>query len=287
MSARALLELEIPEVVQTYGGKDVILYALGVGVGAEPLSPAHLKYTYEADLRVLPSFAVVLGHPGFWVRELDTGLDWKRLVHGEQTLTLHRPLPRSGTVTGRSRVLGVSDKGPGKGAVVFSERTILVDGIKTATVGQTLFCRGDGGIGSAGAPGPSLSPVPNRPCDHTGRMATTPQAALIYRLSGDRNPLHADPEIARAAGFDRPILHGLATYGAATHTLLETLGEAPERVRRLDCRFKAPVFPGELLATRIWRDAPGIARFQVEAVDRGIEVISHGYAEFGDVAAQT
>lgn len=283
-AAEHLLRLEIPEVEQAYDARDVILYALGVGVGADPLSPAHLRYVYEEDLKALPSFAVVLGHPGFWPRDLPTGLDWRRIVHGEQTLSVHRPLPVTGAVRSRSRILGVSDKGDGKGAVIAYARDLFIDGLLTATIGQTLFCRGDGGMGSAGEAPPALAETPARAPDAEDRLATVRQAALIYRLSGDLNPLHADPEVAASAGFSQPILHGLATYGAATFSLLNALGEDPDRLRRIDCRFRNPVLPGDTLATQIWT-AGSQVHFSVRAIERAVEVISHGYAEFGDVAA--
>lgn len=274
-----LLDLAIPSVQQRYGSRDAILYALGVGVGCDPTAASHLAFTYEEGLQALPSFAVVLGHPGFWPRDLDTGLDWRRIVHGEQTLRLHRPLPTAATVQSVSRVIGVEDKGSAKGAIVVYERELSVDGQPLATVGQTLFCRGDGGMGSFGHAATPLGPTPDRPADLAESLTIPPQAALIYRLSGDLNPLHALPSAAAAAGFDRPILHGLATYGAATFCLLQATGEPARSLRRLDCRFRAPVFPGETLKTEIWREA-GAARFRVTSVGRNTVVISHGYAEF-------
>ncbi|MBD3837579.1 MaoC/PaaZ C-terminal domain-containing protein [Brevundimonas sp.] len=285
-SAEALIHLSIPDVEQSYAERDTILYALGVGVGSEPISPAHLAYTYEDGLKPLPSLAVVLGHPGFWPRDLDTGLDWRRIVHGEQTLRLHRPLPTHGLVRSQSRIKGIQDKGEGKGAVIAYERTLFIDGVLTATVGQTLFCRGDGGIGSLGEDAPRMTPSPERPPDRSYELRTLPQTALIYRLSGDLNPLHADPNVALSVGFPKPILHGLATYGVAAFSLLTATGLPPETLRRLDCRFRAPVFPGDMLATDLWRENDRV-HFQVRAVDRDLVVLSHGLAEFTDVADQT
>lgn len=284
--ASRLLELNIPDVEHSFDANQTILYALGVGVGADPLSARQLRYVYEADLSPLPSMAVVLGHPGFWPRDLDCGLDWRRIVHGEQTLALHRPLPVRGRVRASSRVIGVQDKGADRGCVVNYERRIWIDDEPTAVVGQTLFCRGDGGKGSIGEALPALPATPERKADVSQHLRTLPQAALIYRLSGDLNPLHADPAAARHAGFERPILHGLATYGAAAFCLLEAMETEPQHLRRLDCRFRAPVFPGDLLETSVWREANGI-HFSVRAPDRDVDVISHGYAEFSDVSTQT
>lgn len=278
-SAQALINLSIPDVEQAYAERDAILYALGVGVGGDPTSPAHLAYTYEDGLKPLPSMAAVLGHPGFWPRDLDTGLDWPRIVHGEQTLQIHRPLPARGVVRSQSRIKGVRDKGEGKGAIVAYERTLTIDGRLAATVGQTLFCRGDGGIGSVGEEASAMTSTPDRPPEHSFELQTLPQTALIYRLSGDLNPLHADPKVALSIGFPKPILHGLATYGVAAFSLLTALDLPPETLGRLDCRFKAPVFPGERLATDLWREQDRV-HFQVRAVDRDLVVLSHGLAEF-------
>lgn len=280
-NADALLGLAIPEVTQSYSVREAILYALGVGIGASPTSPTHLRFVYENDLVVLPSMAVVLGHPGFWPRDLDTGLDFNRIVHGEQTLRLFRHLPSAATLTSRSRITSVSDKGPGKGAVIAYERQLFDgDDVLVAEVGQTLFCRGDGGMGSAGVAPPALSDVPVGPPQRVARLTTLPQAALLYRLSGDMNPLHADPASARAAGFDRPILHGLATYGAACFGLLDD-AHRPEALRRLDARFRAPVYPGETLETRVWSEGRTI-RFSSRVVERDVIVLSHGLAEFAE-----
>lgn len=278
--AERLLQLAIPDVVQSYGPRDLILYGLGVGLGLDPAAPPELAYVYEDGLEVLPSFAVVLGHPGFWPRDLDTGLDHTRIVHGEQTLKLERALPSTATITSKSRITSVSDKGPGKGAVVGYERALFdEDGERLALVGQTLFCRGDGGMGSAGAPLPGGLPDPQG--EPTGRVQTktSPQGALIYRLSGDMNPLHADPATAAAAGFDRPILHGLASYGTAAFAVLQATGHPSDALRALDCRFRAPVFPGETLETSIWQDGSA-CRFTTRVVERDVVVLANGRAEF-------
>jgi acyl dehydratase len=278
-TADALMALAIPSVEQSYDEKDVILYALGVGVGGRPSDPSELAFVYEQDLQVLPGLATVLAHPGFWPRDLDTGLDWKKIVHGEQFLSIERPLPTSGRASSRSRIRGVVDKGEGKGLLINYERVLDVDGDSVAVVNQTLFCRGDGGGGSAGEPSPGLVVEPDRPPDAVFDLTPPPQAALIYRLSGDLNPLHADPEVAVGAGFERPILHGLATYGAASFSLLQATGLSAAALRKLDCRFRAAVFPGERLTTSIWRNGAEV-QFSVAAVDRDVTVISHGHAEF-------
>ena len=277
-----LLSLTIPEVTQTYGAKDCILYALGVGLGHDPLNEDELAFVYEKSLKVLPTQACVLGYPGFWLRDLDTGVDWRKVVHGEQSLVLHRPLPMAGTVIGKTRVIDVVDKGAGKGAVILAERILrdAADGAAIATVLQTTFCRGDGGFG--GPPRPQAAPhaVPQREPDRVCDMVTTPDAALIYRLSGDLNPLHADPALAREAGFPKPILHGLATFGVAGHAILRELcGYDPARLRSIQGRFSAPVFPGETIRLELWDD--GIISFRARVVARDVIAINNGRAEIG------
>ncbi len=276
-----LLALKIPEVVQTYTEKDAILYALGVGLGRDPMNADELSFLYEKDFRILPTFAVVLGWPGFWARDLDTGIDWVKLVAGEQGLKLHRPLAPRGTVVGRTRVTEVIDKGAGKGALVYSERIVTdkASGEPIATVTQTTFCRGDGGFGGPPREAPPVHPIPARAPDLVCDLATRPEAALIYRLNGDPNPLHVDPAVARAAGFPRPILHGLATFGVAGHAILKSLcGYDPARLTAIAGRYSAPVFPGETIRTEIWRDG-GLVSFRARVVERDAVVLNNGRAE--------
>ena len=276
-----LLALKIPEVTQTYTEKDAILYALGVGLGHEPTDEHELPFVYEKNLQVLPTFAAVLGWPGFWVRDLDTGIDWVQVVAGEQGLVLHRPLAPRGTVTGRTRVTEIIDKGPGKGALVYSERELIdaASGEKIASVTQTTFCRGDGGFGGPARAAPPIHPIPTRAPDLVCDLTTRPEAALIYRLSGDPNPLHADPAVARAAGFPRPILHGLVSFGVAGHAILKGLcGHDPARLTAIAGRYSAPVFPGETLRTEMWRDGT-IVSFRVRVADRDVIGLNNGRAE--------
>jgi acyl dehydratase len=276
-----LLALKIPEVEQTYGPKDAMLYALGIGLGHDPLDEDELPFVYDKNLKVLPTFAVVLGWPGFWPRDLDTGIDWVKLVAGEQGLVLHRPLPSSGTVVGRTRVTEIIDKGPGKGALVYSERVVAdkASGEKLATVTQTTFCRGDGGFGGPPREAPPVHPIPDRAPDFASELSTRPEAALIYRLSGDPNPLHVDPAIAKAAGFPRPILHGLATFGIAGNAILKNLcGYDPTKLTAISGRYSAPVFPGETIRTEIWRDG-AVVSFRARVVERDVIAINNGRAQ--------
>jgi acyl dehydratase len=273
-----LLSLHIPDVVQPYSEKDAILYALGVGLGRDPMDEDELPFVYEKNLKVLPTFAAVLGWPGFWLRDLDTGVDWVKLVAGEQALVLHRPLARRGTAIGRTRVTEIIDKGAGKGALVYSERALIdaASGERIATVTQTTFCRGDGGFGGPPRAAPAPHALPQRAPDRVCDRPTRPEAALIYRLSGDPNPLHAEPAVARAAGFPRPILHGLATFGIACHAILKGFCDLdPAGLKAIGGRFSAPVFPGETIRTEMWRDGR-IVSFRARVLERDVVALNNG-----------
>jgi len=283
-----LMRWPLPPVTQAYTERDTLLYALGLGLGQQqPLDPAQLSFVYEGapgGLRVLPSMAVVLATGPFWMQDPATGIDWQRILHGEQTLRLHKPLPAAGTVVGEHRIEALYDKGAGKGALMLLERKLFdaASGDLLARVGSTVFLRGDGGFGgrSDGAPQPHPLPTDRAP-DQVFDLPTRPEQALLYRLSGDLNPLHIDPAVARAAGFERPILHGLCSYGIAARALLALLcGNDPARLRRLDLRFASPVYPGETLRFEVWLEAPGRAAFRAQVVERGPLILNNGLAEF-------
>ena len=276
-----LLALKIPDAEHSYTDKDAILYALGVGLGHDPLDANQLPFVYEKNLKPLPTFAAVLGYPGFWVRDLDTGIDWVRIVNGEQGVRLHRPLQPRGTVLGKTRIVEVVDKGAGKGALVYTERNVTdkASGELIATVTQTTFCRADGGFGGPPREQAPPHPIPERAPDLTCDLGTRPEAALIYRLSADRNPLHVDPEVAAAAGYPRPILHGLGTFGVVGHALLKSVcGYDPDRLISIAGRFSAPVFPGETIRTEMWRDG-AVVSFRARVVGRDVVAMNNGRAE--------
>ena len=273
-----------PEVEQTYTAKDSMLYALGLGFGHDPMDEAELQFVYEKNLRAVPTMPVVMSHPGFWMQNPETGIDWVKIVHGEQALRIHRSIPVSGTVIGRMRVKAIVDKGKEKGALVYSERSIVekASGAVLATLDQVTFCRGDGGVGKSD-PAPPPPPVvpegkPEANCD----LPTLPQAALIYRLCADPNPLHADPSVAKAAGFPRPILHGLCTYGVAGHAVLKMFcGYDPAKLTALSVRFSAPVFPGETIRTEMWRKNDTVL-FRSRVLERNIVVLNNCVATIKD-----
>lgn len=256
-----------------------MLYALGVG--------AHeLPFVYEDGLKVLPTMAVVMTYPGFFWSDPAFNVAWQKILHAETSVVLHAPLPTEGDLVGTTTFGPILDKGAEKGAIVYLTREIrMASGEPVATVRNTTFLRGDGGFGgSADAPQqPKPHPIPDRAPDIVETLLTADNQAMIYRLSGDYNPLHVDPSVARAAGFDRPILHGLATYGVAGRALLKTLADnEPARMRRIDARFSAPVFPGETIETAIWREGKGKgkAAFRCRVVERDRIVLNNGYVEF-------
>jgi acyl dehydratase len=277
-----LLALKIPEAEHAYTEKDAMLYALGVGLGHDPLDRKQLDFVYEKNLKALPTFAAVLGYPGFWVRDLDTGIDWVRIVNGEQAVTIHRPLAPSGAVIGKTRVTEVIDKGQGKGALVYAVRDVIdkATGALIATTTQTTFCRADGGFGGPPRASPPVHGIPERAPDLVCDLGTRPEQATIYRLSGDRNPLHIDPEMAKTAGFPRPILHGLGTFGVVGHALLKSACDYdPARMLSFGGRFSSPVFPGETIRTEMWRDG-NVVSFRASVPDRdNVVVMNHGRAE--------
>lgn len=276
-----LLAREFPVVEHRYTRKETLLYALGVGLGADPMDTGQLRFVYEKDLRVLPTMAAVLASPGFWAREPDTGIDWVRVLHGEQEMDFHKPLPAEGTVRAQTRITGIVDKGASKGALIYTQREgVDADsGERLFSVVQTTFARGDGGFGGPAGPVRQSHPVPDTAPQACCDLPTLPQAALIYRLSGDCNPLHADPDVAAQAGFRQPILHGLCTLGVAGHALLKTCCDYdPERLKSIRVRFTAPVYPGETLRTEIWRDGALIS-FRARVLERDVVVLSNGRAE--------
>jgi acyl dehydratase len=278
-----LLALDIPDVEHTYGPKDCILYALGLGLGQDPTDEQQLAFVYEKHLKVLPTFPVVQGYSAYTFRRPELGITWTHVVHGEHAVRLHAPIAPEGTVIGRSRILDVIDKGAGKGALIYSERRILdkTDGRLLATINQTTFCRADGGFGGAKREAPAPHALPERAPDLSCDLPTRPETALIYRLSGDVNPLHAEPTFAREGGYPRPILHGLATFGVAGHALLKTLcNYDPARLTAMAGRFSAPVFPGETIRTEIWRDGD-VVSFRARALERDVIAINNGRAAIG------
>lgn len=270
-----LIGVESTPYERSWTSKDALLYALGVGAGT-----GELAFTTENSTgvrqRVLPTFAVLAAQAPAARRLGD--FDPAMLVHAEQAFELHRELPPEGTVRTTSTVTGIYDKG--SGALVTSEARAVdaASGEPLVTSRSSVFIRGEGGFGGERGPRDEWT-EPGRPPDHTVTYETHPDQALLYRLSGDRNPLHSDPAFAARAGFDRPILHGLCTYGFSGRALLHAVaGSDPARFASMSGRFSSPVFPGETLTVSIWVDGR-TALFRTAKGD-GTVVIDRGRASF-------
>lgn len=281
MNLEKLLAKQFPSFEQVASPRDCMLYALGIGLGGNQTDPAELQFTYEQGLKVFPAMANVLCHPGTWVKEPELEIAWFKLLHGEQGIRMHRPLEAGKTYVSSYRVAGVLDKGEGKGAMLYFEKLLQEkeSGELVSTVTSTYVLRGDGGCGSTIAEAAAIHAIPERAADAECTLAVLPQAALIYRLSGDYNPIHADPEAAKKAGFDKPILQGLCSFGVATRALLATCCDnQPERLQAMQLRFSSPVYPGETLRTEFWRDG-NVVSFRTTAVERNVVVLNNGRAE--------
>ncbi len=280
-----LLSYKIPPREQAYTERDVMLYALGLGFGADPTDRSQLPFVYEKNLKVVPTMCCVLGAAGMWLAKPDTGVDYLKVVHGEMGFTIHEPLPPAGRIAATTRVVDIFDKGAGVGALILQETTLhdAASGRTLATTNSTTFARGNGGFGGQRGPS-SVKAIPEgRSPDAVCDLPTLPQSALIYRLSGDYNPLHADPDVAEKAGFPRPILHGLCTFGVAGHALLRTLCEYdPNRLAGMRVRFSAPVFPGETIRTETWCLDDGQAAFRARVVERDVVVLDQGSATIAE-----
>jgi acyl dehydratase len=282
MDYEKLRQWTFPELERAYTERDTMLYALGLGLGGQPTDDFELRFVTEGCLETLPTMAAVVGRNAPWLAQV--GVNVTDAVHGEQRMIFHRPLPAEGTVRVWSRVGGVVDKGPGRGVLVHVEQEIAdtTTGAVACTATQTSFIRGAGGFGGPAGPSPAPHAMPRRPPDILDDFTTLAQSALLYRLSGDRNPLHSVPDVARAAGFPRPILHGLATYGIVGWRIIRTLGGGdPRRLAALDTRFSAPVLPGETLRTELWCDG-GTVSFQTRVAERDVLALSNGRAVLRD-----
>ena len=265
----------------SWNSKDALLYAVGIGAGSDDL-PFSTENTSGVDQVVFPTFAVVAGSgtasPGkSAMGEIGT-FNWAMLVHGSQAITLHRPIPVEAQATTQDTVVAMYDKG--KAAVVVTENEVkTADGQPLWTTRSSVFIRGEGGWGGDRGPsGPQNEPPAAAP-DHEVTLQTSPDQAFVYRLSGDRNPLHTDPSFAALGGFDRPILHGLCTYGFTGRALLKSLCDNDvTRFHHIEGRFSSPVMPGDELTVRIWRTTAGEAVFTTSVGERA--VIDQGLVKF-------
>jgi len=267
-----------------YGDREVMLYAYGIGMGADPMNEKELAFVNEAvadprPLRVVPTFASVAAWgsgPG------EMNLNRVMVVDGERDITFHKPLPTASNIVADSSVLAVYDKGKDKGAVIRHQTFLKNDkGEPLATLVASRFARGDGGFGGPSEGAPDPHPLPNRAPDRTVDIATRPDQALVYRLCGDRNPLHSDPEFAKKAGFPRPILHGMCTYGITCRGVLQTYADYdPAAFRQHAARFSSQVYPGDVVTMEMWKDGNTIS-FEAKVKSRGVTVIKNGKTVLG------
>jgi acyl dehydratase len=281
MNLQKLADYKFAPIEHNLAWRDTIIYALGLGYGFDPNDRAQLQFVYEDGLKAVPSMCCVMGYPGFWMRDPDLGIDWVKLLHGEHYYEIHNPLPVEGKLTAHHRVTGVDDKGPGKGAVVNFEKSLHDESGKLlATIEQSNFLRGDGGSGSFGAKAKERPPLPDGPPDATHYISTSRQIALVYRLSGDYNPVHADPDIAKAGGFHEPWIAGMCSMGMATRATIEKFCDNdPTRIKSMFVRFKNVCFPGETMRYEFYRTETG-ARFRTVCVERNVVILDRGEVTF-------
>jgi acyl dehydratase len=270
-----LLNLPFPVIEATVSPRAAMLYALSIGLG---VGPAELCYVYERELRPFVTLALIVAGSGAWLEDKRTGVTWSHVVHGAQCLLVFEPLPIGIPLLVETRVADVIDKG--RGAIIVLERTIR-DGNSGAAVARThstIICRADGGFEQARASTDQLIAIPARNADHMLSIPSDPRAAMLYRLNQDMNPLHVDHDLARKAGFPRPVLHGLATLGmtiAAASRLW-----ADRDLKSLEARFTGPVYPGDTLQLSIW-EGQGVAHFRVNVAERDSVVLDYGRLVFG------
>ncbi len=261
----------------SYTEKDVILYALSIGLARNALDMRELRYAFEGGNRLMtiPTFASVLIPDMF---PPDLGWDFEQVLHCEQRLAVYRPLPPAADLKVDKRIAAVHDLGTGKGAMLYfeAEGRLASDDTVLFSSRSTLLARGDGGFGGTRGDSPPPHRVPDREPDLACQLKVDSNQALWYRLNGDFNPLHADPELATRVGFQRPILHGLCTYGIACHAILKTVLDYDSTlIAEFDARFSSPVLPGDTIATDIWQDG-NVISFECRVVERNVTVIRHG-----------
>lgn len=277
-----VLNLKAVGVPYSWTDREVMLYALGIGMGNDPMDEKELLFVNEGyfnkkPLKVVPTFAAVCAY-GANAGHID--VNRVMVVDGGRDISFHRPLPAAARVTADSRIAGVFDKGKDKGAVIERETIVRNEaGEALVTIRGSTFARGDGGFGGPSEGQAEPHQVPKRSPDRSVDIATRENQALIYRLSGDRNPLHSDPEFAARAGFKRPILHGQCTYGVTCRAVLQTYADYdPAAFRRHAARFSSPVFPGETITVDLWKDG-NVVSFEARIKERNVTVVRNGRTE--------
>ena len=272
-----LMATSVVDLPHSYSDMHSMLYAISVGMGRDPVMPRELPYVYEqgSPLQTMPSMATVLVPNMF---PPDLGWDFSQVLHVEQRLELYRPLPPAGDLLINKRIAAAYDRGPTHGALVLfeAEARLARDDTALFTIGNTIMARADGGFGGPRGKGPAAHRVPRREPDLSCDLGTRADQALLYRLNGDRNPLHADPELAKQVGYPVPILHGLCSYGVACHAILKTICDYDfTLIRGMDARFSSPVLPGDTITTDMWQDG-NVISFQCSVKERDAIVIRNG-----------
>ncbi len=260
-------------IVHSWTSKDALLYAVGVGAGIDELAFT-TENSHDVPQRVLPTMAAVIGAGVSGAISAIGSFDFAMLVHGEQSFVQHREIPVEGSLTATGKIVGIYDKGSGAVVAVEGECVDNATGETLLTVGSAIFIRGEGGWGGDRGPSGDRNAAPDRAADASVSYRVRPDQALTYRLSGDRNPLHSDPWFAALAGFDRPILHGLCTYGFTGRALLHTMCDSdPAKFRSMEGRFASPVFPGEELTIEMWNEGAGECIFQTRGEDGRVVLV--------------
>jgi acyl dehydratase len=270
-----LSEMTLPSVTREYGPENLILYALGLGYGENRLDREELRFVYERDIKAVPSICSVMCRSSAWLRDPEHGIDWKRVTHAEEAFIVHRTIAPKGRIRGSFEITSIEDKGPSKGALLHLKRELhdADNGGLVAVTRSVLLLQGDGGRGGFGAPPPPVRFLPELAPDRIERLRVSARAALIHRLNGDLNPLHVDPDAARLAGFDRPVLHGLCTSGMACRAILSAYcAHNPEMLRGMSVRFTKPVYPGENLQLEFYERSE-LIEFRARVVERNVIVL--------------
>jgi acyl dehydratase len=273
-----IMSLKSENIEISYTDKDSILYGLGVGLGNDPMDIDELKYVYENGQIALPSMATNFQYHSSLL--MSAKLNFVMVVHGEQKLSIINPIPVSGDFLADMKVLNCFDKGASKGAIIDVETTVKLksDGTEICKLISTTFARGDGGFDGPESPPQEIFEPEGSP-DIVDEITTKPDQALIFRLSGDYNPLHSDPNFAKAAGFPKPILHGLCTYGVACRSIVKTACDNDvKKLKSFNCRFSSPVFPGETIVTEMWKNGNDI-NFQSKVKERDKIILKNGVSE--------
>ena len=272
-----LMATSIVDLPFSYRDTETMLYALSVGVGRDPLDSDELPYVSEhgGPPKTIPTLATVLVPDMF---PADLGWDFSQVLHAEQRMQLYRPLPPAADLKINKKIGAVYDRGPKHGALVLFEAEGRLAGDDTAlfSIGNTIVARGDGGFGGPSGRSPRQHRAPRREPDLSCDLPTTAEQALLYRLNGDRNPLHADPKLPHAIEYGRPILHGLCTFGVACHAILKTICNYDHTlITGMDARFSSPVLPGDTITTDMWQDG-NIVSFQCSVKARDVVVVRNG-----------